>query len=99
MKKILFLILAFLFFFGLLHDANAEWRMQMTPLDDRPEVAIRIDSLGIYYWDDSGFFQHDSMYADWDHLVFSWFGYKNPQPIDVMRSRLFNWWGKEPGAK
>jgi hypothetical protein len=36
---------------------------------------------------------HDSIYADVDHLAFSWVGYRDPQPIDAMRSRLFNWWG------
>ncbi|RJQ87126.1 MAG: hypothetical protein C4519_01215 [Desulfobacteraceae bacterium] len=41
----------------------------------------------------SGFLQHDTMYSSWDHTAFSWFGYRNPTPEDVEKSRAQNWWG------
>lgn len=38
---------------------------------------------------------YESLYQDWDHLWFSWFGYKNPKPDDVLDSWYGEWWGKE----
>ncbi len=46
---------------------------------------------------ESGFYQHDSMYRDWDHLWFSWFGYKDVSPKEAKESRQENWWGIPEG--
>jgi len=43
----------------------------------------------------SEFFQHDTMYKNWDHLKFSWSGYKAPTAKDVENSKAQNWWGIE----
>lgn len=36
---------------------------------------------------------HDTIYANWDHLVFSWYGYKNISFDDVFNSYSQGWWG------
>lgn len=41
----------------------------------------------------SEFMQHDTMYKNWDHLKFSWFGSENPEPNDVANSQEQGWWG------
>ena len=43
----------------------------------------------------SEFWQHDSMYASWDHLKFSWYGYKNPTAKTGDESKNQGWWGIE----
>ena len=43
----------------------------------------------------SEFWQHDSMYATWDHLKFSWFGYKGPTSETAKKSQTQDWWGIE----
>jgi hypothetical protein len=43
----------------------------------------------------SGFYQHDSQFATWDHLKFSLFGYRNPTEEDVKKSKEQGWWGAE----
>ena len=47
---------------------------------------------------ESGFYQHDSMYRDWDHLWFSWFGYKDVTPQEAQESWYDNWWGIPKGT-
>ena len=42
---------------------------------------------------DSGFYKHDSVYQDWDHLWFSWTGYKHVTAKDAKESKAENWWG------
>ena len=42
---------------------------------------------------ESGFWEHDTMYKDWDHLKYSWFGYKNPTPKAGQESKTQDWWG------
>lgn len=37
---------------------------------------------------------HDTLYASWDHLWFSWFGYLDPLPDDYFESCAFQWWGE-----
>ena len=43
----------------------------------------------------SGFFQHKTMYKDFDHMAFSWNGYKNPTATDAQESAAQGWWGIE----
>jgi hypothetical protein len=42
----------------------------------------------------SGWYEHDSQYKDWDHLVFSVAGYKNPTAKDAQMSDAQGWWGE-----
>lgn len=42
---------------------------------------------------ESGFYNHDTMYKDVDHLWFSWVGYENITAKDVKESKVDNWWG------
>lgn len=42
---------------------------------------------------ESGFWEHDTMYKNWDHLKYSWFGYKKPTPQTGLKSEQQNWWG------
>jgi uncharacterized protein YcfL len=37
--------------------------------------------------------EHNAMYQSWDHMMFSWFGYKNQTPQDVQKSKEQGWWG------
>lgn len=41
----------------------------------------------------SEFYDHDSMYRNFDHLKFSWYGYKSPTMSDSKNSDNQNWWG------
>jgi hypothetical protein len=43
---------------------------------------------------ESGFYEHNTMYRDWDHLKFSMFGYKNVEPKVAQESKDHDWWGK-----
>ena len=43
----------------------------------------------------SEFYQHDSIYKNWDHAKFSWFGYRNPTAEDLQKSADQQWWGIE----
>ena len=43
---------------------------------------------------ESGFYDHDTMYKNWDHLKFSIYGYKNLEPKAIEESRVQEWWGK-----
>jgi hypothetical protein len=42
---------------------------------------------------ESEFWQHDTMYKNWDHLKFSWYGYKKPTPKTGKESNQQGWWG------
>ena len=44
---------------------------------------------------ESGFYQHDTMYKDWDHLKFSICGYPKADKKDAQESKAGNWWGQE----
>jgi hypothetical protein len=44
---------------------------------------------------ESGFWQHGTMYKNFDHLKFSWFGYKNPDAEKAKQSQEQDWWGIE----
>jgi hypothetical protein len=41
----------------------------------------------------SEFWQHDSVYKNWDHLKFSWYGYKNVSEEEARMSKEQGWWG------
>ena len=41
----------------------------------------------------SEFWQHDSVYKNWDHMKYSWFGHRNPTPEDSAKSVEQGWWG------
>lgn len=43
----------------------------------------------------SEFLEHDTMYKNWDHMAFSWFGYRNPTDQDAQKSMEQGWWGVE----
>lgn len=42
---------------------------------------------------ESGFYQHDSMYKNWDHFVFSVYGYKHVDQKEAQMSQEQDWWG------
>jgi len=41
----------------------------------------------------SEFYQHDSMYKNWDHLKYSWSGYKHQSTGSIEESNAQKWWG------
>lgn len=41
----------------------------------------------------SEFWQHDTMYKNWSHLGYSWYGYKNPTLETGIQSQEQKWWG------
>ena len=43
----------------------------------------------------SELWQHDTMYCNksWDHLMFSWFGYKNATVENAQEGSREGWWG------
>jgi len=43
----------------------------------------------------SEFYQHDSLYKNWDHMKFSWYGHNSPQPEDLKNAAEQQWWGVE----
>jgi hypothetical protein len=43
---------------------------------------------------ESGFYEHNSMYRDWDHMKFSISGYKAADPKVAQASKANDWWGK-----
>jgi hypothetical protein len=42
---------------------------------------------------ESGFYEHSTMYANGDHLLFSTCGYKKVDLKKVQQSKAENWWG------
>jgi len=44
---------------------------------------------------ESEFYDHGSHYKNFDHLAFSWFGYKNVTDQHVEQSKNQPWWGIE----
>lgn len=47
---------------------------------------------------ESGFWDHPSVYKNWDHLKYSWYGYKNPTAQTGKESQEQGWWGIEVKA-
>ncbi len=41
----------------------------------------------------SEFYQHDTMYKNWDHLKFSWSGQESSTAQDLEKSTDQQWWG------
>jgi hypothetical protein len=41
------------------------------------------------------FYKHDSIFKDWSHWGFSWWGYNNPDAEDARNSAENGWWGSE----
>jgi len=41
----------------------------------------------------SEFYQHDTMFKNWDHWKYSWGGYKHPETAATEKSKDQNWWG------
>ena len=44
---------------------------------------------------ESGFWQHGEHYRNWDHMKFSWWGYKHPTEKTYKESTEQDWWGIE----
>ncbi|MDZ7580065.1 MAG: hypothetical protein U5R30_05440 [Deltaproteobacteria bacterium] len=42
---------------------------------------------------ESEFFDHSTLYRDWDHAKFSMWGYKEPTALDAQGSTAQEWWG------
>jgi hypothetical protein len=42
---------------------------------------------------ESGFYEHNTMYRDWDHLKFSTYGYKQVDSKEIQQSAAEDWWG------
>ncbi len=40
-------------------------------------------------------YNHDTIYKTNDHMLFSWYGYKNPTKEDLQKSEAQKWWGEE----
>ncbi|MBW1981774.1 MAG: membrane lipoprotein lipid attachment site-containing protein [Deltaproteobacteria bacterium] len=34
-------------------------------------------------------------FKNWDHIKFSWFGYRNPTAEDLKKSQEQGWWGQD----
>lgn len=43
---------------------------------------------------ESGFWEHSTMYRDWEHFKFSAYEYKHPVPKEAKLSQEEEWWGK-----
>ena len=41
----------------------------------------------------SEFWSHPTMYRNWDHMGYSWGGYKNPTDKTGKQSKEQDWWG------
>lgn len=41
----------------------------------------------------SDVWKHPTMYKNWDHLKFSWYGYENPTKETGVKSQDQDWWG------
>ena len=48
---------------------------------------------------ESGFYEHGTMYRNWDHLKFSICGYPNADQKAAQESKVENWWGKDIPVK
>jgi hypothetical protein len=48
---------------------------------------------------ESGFYEHDTMYKNWDHLKFSICGYPKADKKDAQESKAENWWGNSVEVK
>lgn len=44
--------------------------------------------------DSSEFWKHDTMYKNYDHLKYSWSGYRDCGPEFTKATQNQNWWGE-----
>lgn len=44
---------------------------------------------------ESEFWKHDTMYKNWDHMKYSWSGYKSPTAESGKKSLDEGWWGSQ----
>lgn len=42
---------------------------------------------------ESGFWEHSTVYKNWAHLKYSWYGYQNPTVETGKKSQEQGWWG------
>ncbi len=42
---------------------------------------------------ESGFYEHNTMYRDWDHFIFSIYGYKQVDQKEAKLAKEQGWWG------
>ena len=42
---------------------------------------------------ESGFYEHNTMYRDWEHFKFSAWGYKQVDQKEAQLSKEEDWWG------
>jgi uncharacterized protein YcfL len=42
---------------------------------------------------ESGYYEHNTLYKNWDHMKFSWGDYKNADQKDGQKSKDEGWWG------
>jgi hypothetical protein len=43
----------------------------------------------------SQLYKHDTLYKNWDHMMFSWFGHRHPTAEDRANAIKQGWWGIE----
>lgn len=43
---------------------------------------------------ESGYYEHNTMYRDWEHWKFSMWGYKSVDQKEIQLSKEEDWWGK-----
>ena len=43
----------------------------------------------------SELWQHDTVYKNWDHMMFSWGGHQEVSQEEAKKSVEQGWWGKE----
>ncbi len=94
MKKLQIGIVVFLLLLGICVTSKAETDemfLQRGEADVAKMEALRIEAARMAdRWQD-----HDSLYANWNHLWFSWFGHKEPTQTDLIKSMADGWWGEE----
>ena len=56
--------------------------------------------LAVLFWAGCGtlaerseFWKHDSIYKNWDHMKYSWSGYKDSTTETLKKSEGQEWWG------
>ena len=55
-------------------------------------TALFLSGCGAAAWE-SGYYEHNTLYRNWDHLRFSMSGYKNVDQKEVRLSKEQDWWG------
>lgn len=68
-------------------DLKCELEIASQEAAQEADVATNIEQF-------KEFLKHQTVYASWNHLWFSWFGYLDPLPDDYFESCAFQWWGE-----